>query len=47
MEIPEESIIEKNKIEKYLNSDWEKLIKEFHSKVFDEEYKLIGNFKKI
>lgn len=38
-QLPKESMIEKNKMDKYVKSDWEKIIKEFHEKVFDEEYK--------
>ena len=38
-QLPKESLIEKNKMDKYVKSDWEKIIKEFHQKIFDEEYK--------
>ena len=38
-EIPKQCIIEKNKMDKYIYSDYEKLIKEYHRILFEEEYK--------
>ena len=38
-EIPPQCIIEKNKIDKYIYSDFEKLIKEYHRILFEEEYR--------
>ena len=38
-EIPPQCIIEKNKMDKYIYSDFEKLIKEYHRILFEEEYK--------
>ena len=37
-EIPPQCIIEKNKMDKYIYSDFEKLIKEYHRILFEEEY---------
>ena len=38
-EIPPQCIIEKNKMDKYIYSDFEKLIKEYHRILFEEEYR--------
>lgn len=38
-ELPQKSIIEKNKFDKYIYSDFEKLIKEYHRIIFEKEYK--------
>jgi hypothetical protein len=38
-EIPNFSIIEKNKQEKIRNADWAKLVKEYHRSIFNQEYK--------
>ena len=38
-EIPKQCIIEKNKMDKYIYSDFEKLIKEYHRILFEEEYR--------
>ena len=38
-QIPHESVIEKHKMDKYINSDWDKIVKEYHQYVFDCEYK--------
>ena len=38
-EIPPQCIIEKNKMDKYIYSDFDKLIKEYHRILFEEEYK--------
>ena len=38
-EIPPQCIIEKNKMDKYIYSDYEKLIKEYHRILFEEEYR--------
>ena len=38
-EIPPQCIIEKNKMDKYIYSDFEKLIKEYHRIIFEEEYR--------
>ena len=38
-ELPPQSIIEKNKMDKYVYSDFEKLIKEYHRILFEEEYR--------
>ena len=46
-EIPKESIIEKNKMDKYVKSDWDKIIKEYHEKIYSKEYKGIEEKKKI
>ena len=39
MEIPNQCIIEKNKIDKYIYSNYEKLIKEYHRILFEKEYR--------
>ena len=39
MEIPKQSIIEKNKMDKYIYSNYEKLVKEYHRILFEKEYK--------
>ena len=38
-EIPPQCIIEKNKMDKYIYSDFERLIKEYHRILFEEEYR--------
>ena len=38
-EIPQQCIIDKNKMDKYIYSEWDKLVKEYHQKIFEEEYK--------
>ena len=38
-QLPHESVIEKHKMDKYINSDWDKIVKEYHQYVFDCEYK--------
>ena len=38
-EIPENSLIEKNKMDKYLNSNWDRLIKNYHENILNKEYK--------
>lgn len=38
-QIPHESAVEKHRMDKYINSDWDKIIKEYHQYVFDAEYK--------
>ena len=45
-EIPKESIIEKNKMDKYVKSDWDKIIKEYHDKIYSREYKGVEDGKK-
>lgn len=42
-EIPKECVIEKQRMEKYINSEWDKLIKEYHQCLFENEYKSIRN----
>ena len=39
MEIPKQCIIEKNKMDKYIYSNYEKLVKEYHRILFEKEYK--------
>ena len=38
MEIPKQCIIEKNKMDKYIYSNYEKLVKEYHRILFEKEY---------
>ena len=38
-EIPQQCIIDKNKMDKYIYSEWDKIVKEYHQKIFEEEYK--------
>ena len=38
-EIPKQCIIEKNKMDKYIYSNYEKLIKEYHRILFEKEYR--------
>ena len=38
-EIPENCLIEKNKMDKYINSNWDRLIKNYHEKILNKEYK--------
>ena len=38
LEIPNQCIIEKNKMDKYIYSNYEKLIKEYHRILFEKEY---------
>ena len=45
-EIPQTCIIEKNKMDKYIYSDYEKLIKEYHRILFEEEYRPINTERK-
>ena len=45
-EIPPTCIIEKNKMDKYIYSDYEKLIKEYHRILFEEEYRPINTERK-
>ena len=39
LEIPNQCIIEKNKMDKYIYSNYEKLIKEYHRILFEKEYR--------
>ena len=39
LEIPKQCIIEKNKMDKYIYSNYEKLVKEYHRILFEKEYK--------
>ena len=45
-EIPPQCIIEKNKMDKYIYSDYEKLIKEYHRILFEEEYNPVSGVSK-
>ena len=45
-EIPKESFFEKNKMDKYVKSDWDKIIKEYHDKIYSREYKGVEDGKK-
>ena len=38
LEIPKQCIIEKNKMDKYIYSNYEKLVKEYHRILFEKEY---------
>lgn len=42
-ELPKECIIEKQRMEKYINSDWDKQIREYHQCLFENEYKAEKN----
>ena len=39
LEIPKQCIIEKNKMDKYIYSNYEKLVKEYHRILFENEYR--------